>query len=277
MRNKIEINCEHCGKLVLKEPRRINETKKRGNKISCSKECAYQHHQKRIKKECPICQQIFETLESSTKTYCSKICANHPSVFRNYEAVSIKVKKAWRNGRFKNSVILNGEKIRKYKTCSVCNNKFYGSKKYCSLLCLKNSDKSHKISDTRKQMFRDGKLQVTGGNTKWVQYKNFKVQGSYEYRACIILEKLKIMKRILDWNYTNKRIQYNGEDGKSHSYLLDFEIITNNNRKIYLETKGYTKPLDLLKWKAAKEQGLVLIKWFQKNLDLVENKLSLVS
>ena len=90
---------------------------------------------------------------------------------------------------------------------------------------------------------------------------------------CKILDELKETNRILDWEYTNDRIVYFDDQNQKHNYLFDFKIKTKSNKTIYIETKGYVKPLDLIKWKAAKDQNFVLIKFFQKNLQQVENKI----
>jgi len=89
---------------------------------------------------------------------------------------------------------------------------------------------------------------VYGGKTKWFVYKDLKIQGTYELRACKILDSWKEQKKILDWEYTKDRIQYVGLDGKSHSYLLDFKVFRNDGSVYYVETKGYIKDTDLLKW-----------------------------
>jgi len=128
---------------------------------------------------------------------------------------------------------------------------------------------------TNKKMFSSGNLEVSGGTTKWLTYNNIRVQGSYEYRACIIFDKLKEKGMILDWSKSKLRIPYIGEDNKKHSYLVDFDILTNSNKILRVETKGYVQPKDLLKWKAAREQSHKILVFMGKHLDQIENKLKI--
>ena len=46
------IKCDHCGKEVDKEPRRVNAAKKSGGKLYCSLECSSLARRKRIKCNC---------------------------------------------------------------------------------------------------------------------------------------------------------------------------------------------------------------------------------
>lgn len=128
--------------------------------------------------------------------------------------------------------------------------------KFCSRSCKQIYENTHAVfTDERKKnlskavksLYSSGK-KVYGGKTKWFVYKDIKVQGTYELRACKILDKWKEQKKILDWEYTKDRVQYVGPDGKSHSYLLDFKVFRNDGSFYYVETKGYVKDIDLLKW-----------------------------
>ena len=174
------------------------------------------------------------------------------------------------------------------KICKNCNTVFFTKRKVqtlCSQSCnvdylvkispgLNKGKKKPKLSYTMKQQYAYGK-QVIGGTTKWYQYKNIKVQGSYELRACYILDRMKDLKMIDEWEYTSDRIQYIGEDNKTHSYLLDFKI-QKRNKTFYVETKGYKTNRDELKWKAAKEQNIKILIWYEKQLSRLESVVSLV-
>lgn len=59
-------------------------------------------------------------------------------------------------------------------------------------------------------------------------------------------------------------------DNKEHTYLLDFKIKFNSGEICYIETKGYVKENDLLKWKSIKDQNLKIKVWFNKNLRRLE-------
>lgn len=120
-------------------------------------------------------------------------------------------------------------------------------------------------------MFKEGKLKVTGGTTKWISYKGIKVQGSYEYRTCCILDKWIELGKISRWEYTNDRFSYDGMDGKTHNYLLDFKVWNADNTFYYLEVKGYQKLSDELKWNAVRKAGFPLVVWF--NADITKEEL----
>jgi hypothetical protein len=126
------------------------------------------------------------------------------------------------------------------------------------------------MSSITKKAHREGKITHGGGNTKWLQYKGFKVQGSYELRTCFILDRMKEQALIHDWEYTKDRFQYIGMDGKQHTYLQDFKIFNKDGSFYYLETKGYPTENDLLKWMSVVEQGYRLDVWFLK--DIVERE-----
>lgn len=115
-------------------------------------------------------------------------------------------------------------------------------------------------------MFQSGNLKVTGGTTKWVPYKDIKVQGSYEYRTCLILDKWVGLKKISEWEYTNDRFHYIGIDGNTHNYLMDFKVWNPDGTFYYLEVKGYQKPNDKLKWDAVRKAGFPLVVWFNDDI-----------
>lgn len=159
--------------------------------------------------------------------------------------------------------------------CSVCGNKFIQTKskikwsnktKTCSKECLKKIKSTNLINQ-----YKNGKL-VFGGTTKWFIYKNIRVQGSYEYRACKILDRWVSIGKILKWEYTNDRFEYVGVDGKLHNYLMDFKVWNDDGSFYYLETKGYEKPNDKLKWDAVKSGGYKLEVWFDDNIKQQEKE-----
>ena len=63
------------------------------------------------------------------------------------------------------------------------------------------------------------------------------------------------------------------EDDKTHSYLLDFKVFTNDEFHYYIEVKGYEKSNDILKWEAARKAGNKLEVWFEKDILKIENGL----
>jgi hypothetical protein len=272
----LEVICTACGCKSLKLKKKIDFKIKSGQtNFFCGPKCSNQFKKLNdIHKKCLYCSNEFITSgRSDSKKCCSKECsAKYSASYTNPKNVSIGIKNAWKMGVYKNRT----NKLVKYKVCPVCSDKFYGNKKYCSISCYQNSNVIKKISDTRKQLFSVGKLNVTGGNTKWIKYKNIKVQGTYEYRTCFILDKLQEMKLITKWEYTNDRVQYIGKDNNLHNYLIDFKVWDLNNLYYYIETKGYKKENDELKWKAVRDRGDKLYVWYNEEITNQEKKLGLV-
>lgn len=171
-------------------------------------------------------------------------------------------------------------------TCKFCNKKFLYIQKskrsinnYCSKRCksLYNQvDKSH-LSQIFKQQWKNGRLFKGGcGWSKWIQVETsngiIKVQGSYQQRMCKILDKMKEIGDIQDWQYTNDRISYVGIDNKEHSYLLDFKVYHNDQSIRYIQTKGRVQENDYCKWTATKQKGFNLQICFQKDIKDYEIK-----
>ena len=148
------------------------------------------------------------------------------------------------------------------------------TKQFCNVVCSNKGKENKKvnpelISKWIKDSFINGR-EVTGGTTDWVVYKEIKVQGSYELRACHILDGWKESCQIFDWEYTNDRIQYVGIDDKNHTYLLDFKVWITDKSFYYIETKGYIKEVDELKWAATRNQGFALEIWMLEDIEKYE-------
>ncbi len=161
--------------------------------------------------------------------------------------------------------------------CQTCEKKFKAKSihsKFCSRSCraiyankiLRNKYSQQEWSLKVRQTYINGK-KVYGGKTKWLQYKNIKVQGTFELRTCKILDSWKEKNLIKDWEYTNDRYEYMGADNQSHTYLLDFKIFNHDGSFYYIETKGYKKESDELKWNAIKNLGYRLEIWFEDEIE----------
>ena len=84
------------------------------------------------------------------------------------------------------------------------------------------------------------------------------------------------MKLISKWEYTNDRVKYVGVDGKLHNYLIDFKVWGMDDSYYYIETKGYKRENDELKWKSLRERGDILYVWYNEEILNQEKKLELV-
>ena len=212
-----------------------------------------------MEKYCPKCN----SQHTKNGIYCSRSCANS---------------RGPRSEDFKSKV---RKKLVKYnaieKNCEFCKEKFTAKEnkigRFCSVICMRKSpfppsfseERKNDASKRMKKMYADGK-QVYGGRTKWINYKNIKVQGTYEYRTCVILDKWKDTNKILDWRYTNDRIQYTNSSGKESTYLLDFKVIDLDGSFYYIETKGFIRENDKLKWASVEKENIELLIWFFEDI-----------
>lgn len=214
-------------------------------------------------KKCPKCMKEYE----KPGKFCSRTCANS----RTWSEDD-KRQKSLKMQVFPNKI---------YK-CLFCQKDFERKSKpskkniFCSRECSRkyptNKGKQiseihkSKISKTRKKMFEEGKLNVTGGTTQWLSYKDIKVQGTYELRICRILDSMVEKNYIKRWTYTKDRVSYINTDGKKCSYLLDFKVIRNDESFYYIECKGYIHENDIRKWIATVNQNKNLEVWFETDI-----------
>ena len=258
---------------------------------------------------CKTCEKEFEVTEreklhpQKEKYYCSRGCANsHIRTEESKLKISNSIKKLIENGNapgflsneYRLKLILKSKLIKPIKirilykkNCFYCEKEFESKnlkQKYCSQDCARKSNiklatikqqelikvDSEYWSKIQKKAYSNGHNYVAGGTSKWYDYKNIRVQGTYELRTCYILDKWKDNNLIKNWEYTNDRFDYIGIDGKKHTYLMDFKIFENDNTFYYLETKGWEKDNDKLKWKSVIDKGFRLEIWFKK--DIIKNE-----
>lgn len=237
MANGEKYPCKKCGILVYRTPSDFRKGKK---DVFCSQRCAAIYTQK-DGGHCHWSDEDKKRLKEQAK--------NNP-----------KFVPGWNRGKqYASTITLK---------CRVCNKDFIQVvSKMCSnktQTCGKDCRRKIQSVDMISQ-YKNGKL-VYGGTTKWLKYKDIKVQGSYEYRTCIILDKWLESKKIQNWEYTNDRFGYIGIDGKNHNYLMDFKVWNNDGTFYYIEIKGYQKENDKLKWKSVQENGYKLEVWFEKEI-----------
>lgn len=228
-----------------------------------------------VEKKCPKCDTIFVTKNGGKKSkkFCSRSCSNSRE-WRD-EDKKIKSESAKFSEKVKVANKKNGLKNpKKERMCSLCNGKFYygkwKSRKYCSAECSTKAWSNH-----HKKLYADGKNFVAGGTTKWLGYKDIKVQGTYELRTCFILDEKKELGLIYDWMYTKDRYPYISSEGEERTYLLDFKVYETENKFHYLETKGWEKENDMYKWNAIKDLGHKHIVWRLNDIKEEENSLGI--
>lgn len=96
-------------------------------------------------------------------------------------------------------------------------------------------------------------------------YKNIEVKGTFEYRACEILDQMIEEGSLTSWEYEKIRIPYLGKDMRKHHYIVDF-ILNENGKKRLLEVKGRETPLDRIKWAATRKYGWDLTIWKKNDI-----------
>ena len=291
--NMTSVKCNQCGIDFLKEISQINAMKKRGwNNHFCNVKCLSEfgnisrtiEKNKRIEeyyknpKKCLNCNSIIDYKDKSIKKYCSQKCsAIHTQKngghckWNNIERQRLR-ELARKNPKFSGwnkGLHYAPTKILKCRQCQseftqVISKMISNKTQTCSKECRCKIQSLNLSSQ-----YKNGK-KVYGGTTKWLNYKNIKVQGSFEYRTCIILYKWKELNKIKNWEYTKDRFEYIGIDNKKHNYLMDFKVWNNDNTFYYIETKGFEKENDKLKWKAVRDKGHQLEIWFKKDIEKQE-------
>lgn len=214
--------------------------------------------------------------------FCDAKCARGFSTKAKRKEISEKVSKKnkgkipWnKDKQFNSKIKINCEK------CKRAFNPRRKAQRFCSKTCSSkhNMEKinknitSEERSEISRRSYKEGKNYVAGGHTKWIPYKDIKVQGSYELRMCKLLDDMKDSNLIFDWEYTKDKIRYVNIDGKESTYFLDFKVYDNDDSFYYIETKGYKKENDDLKWEAVRKQGLELKVMFNDDIKNLERSI----
>jgi hypothetical protein len=240
-------------------------------------------------KNCPKCGIEFESISKwgDERKFCSRKCANSKIMkeeqkqklsFLMSGKVSVTKGKKKINGKW----IIN-ENIIEYKNCRFCGQELVKkrSKQFCNNTCANRFKASkgyseefrEKQSQLVKDQYKNGRKKYGGHHhVPWYDYKNIRVQGTYELRMCAILDKWLEKGLIKNWEYTNDRVQYIGLDNKYHTYLIDFKILKNNLEMVYIEVKGKVTETDLLKWEVVRSKNQLLVVEL-KDLKVFENKI----
>lgn len=224
--------------------------------------------------QCKKCGVIFlleltpKALASGKYTkYCSRSCANS-----RQHSEQIKKKISYSLNKFHNFEVKQLKIICKQCGCEFSwmhKRKSQKQREFCSRICAglyvsRFIDSSALI----KLSYKNGKKLGGHCRAKWLDYKGIKVQGTYQYKTCQILDNWKKIHKIYDWDYTNDRIPYVWNDGSDHIYNPDFKVFNSKEDWYYLQTKGYQQQKDVLKWTQTINQGYKLQVWFGKQIKL---------
>jgi endogenous inhibitor of DNA gyrase (YacG/DUF329 family) len=261
-------------KIGMKNSIKLSESKNKVNKINLDIKEQEKLNYYKSACLCPKCGSE-KSYEKRNNKFCSRKCANSRGPRTEEFKRIISYRSSIRHPHIK--------KIE--KNCPTCKKNYEtknNNQKFCSRKCSRDNNLQkmraeglsdytrNKISKTRKKMFLEGTLDVTGGNTRWIEYKNIRVQGTYELRMCKLLDKFQEKNKIKSWYYTNDRIEYKNIDGKMSTYLLDFKIVRNDGSYFYIETKGYIKDNDICKWKECEKIGMELYVFLNSDITSLE-------
>jgi endogenous inhibitor of DNA gyrase (YacG/DUF329 family) len=226
-------------------------------------------------KKCENCDIEIDWVFGSGR-FCSRKCACSFSTKEKRKEINEKVSKKLTQERTKKKCLECGLLFESYSRIN---------RKYCSKTCYnKNAGgwkNHHKVnwSVVNKKSYKDGKNYVAGGTTKWIETKTLKgiikVQGSYEFRTCKILDNWVKEGKIKDWDYSKDRFNYIGVDDKEHTYIIDFKVYNNDDTFYYIETKGYIRENDELKWESVRDSGYKIEVWFLKDIEEKEKIMGL--
>ena len=106
-------------------------------------------------------------------------------------------------------------------------------KKYIDSLSKDERKKKYGLPGELNPMY--GKPPPDGsGRCKWFDYKNERLQGTYELRFAKFCDKNNIQ-----WEKVHKALPYINTEGTKRTCLPDFLIYFDKNNPIYVDTKGY--------------------------------------
>jgi hypothetical protein len=209
--------------------------------------------------------------------FCSQKCSRSYSTKDKRDSINEKLSRTFRNNLrsgIKTGFINPVDNVS--RECPICKNVFEvkpsSRKKTCSNSCASKKSwrdgafKKVNWSKVNLDSYSSGKNYIGGGLTKWIQYKDIKVQGTYEYRACEILDAMKERNEIKEWWYSITRIKYRHKDNVERTYIIDFTFENLDGSKKHIEVKGWIEDTDRVKWEETRKQGLDLDVWMHEDL-----------
>lgn len=291
--------CKNCG-----EQYEIN--KNRYDYEFCSFECKKEYHKndkdfkfsdeyyEKVYK-CDICGKEFKYKDTNSTKYCSYECRMKSKNKKIYHKKCLFCGKEIQT-TFKSKKFCSQKCISEYKrskkplpnhTCAYCGKEFYdvnASTKYCSIKCARKDKIQSHIFLNKCHVC--GKVFTYTNKVKYCntcrpkntfsgiqcKYKDLhhKLRSTWELRTCQILDKMKDLKLIKEWNYEVDKIKYNGE----HHYIIDFTIFLNNDDFCFLEVKGKMTKKDKLKISTTRKEYIVDL-WTLKEIKIMEDILEI--
>lgn len=132
------------------------------------------------------------------------------------------------------------------------------------------------MSERLLKGYADGSRKQAGGMVSWYKYGDVAVQGSFELRACRILDVMQSAGKIKQWGRCSERFSYfDTVTDKQRTYSPDLFFIDDCDMVIILEIKGFATETDHCKWNQLKTIGRSLEVWMLADLEAHENALGI--
>ena len=253
--NMIQCKCEGCGIDFSKSKSEVNRSKTgihycanicQVSSLKNKNEIKYIEKQNAYRNNPNLCKYCGDSMAYNKKDnkFCSTACA---ATFNQQDGGH----RHWTDNEKKMQSILsktnpwfNGEKKLKPVLCKGCGNKFQpvtSRRKFCS----------HKCSNTKRDLSRNGGFREKGGRGKQGWYKGVYCQSSWELAWVIYA-----LDHDIKFKRNTEGFEYEFETQK-HKYYPDFIV----GDKSYVEVKGYNSK----QWTAKHEQ-------FKHNLEIIDRK-----
>lgn len=224
----------------------LNKITRRPYKLKC-KRCS-----KKFVVE--MTEYAFRNKKEPYREYCSYKCSN--SHIQTSEQNEIRRRKSTKYGY-------------EIRVCKFCEKNFKVKQNRKNVFCSKSCAGSF-----AGLTFLEGN-HISESTIQWFSYKDIKVRGTYELRTCYILDAMKEVKDITNWEYTNDRFQYIDVKGNKKRYIVDFKIF--NDKIEYIEVKGRIVDNDKNKWKAVRDAGHILKVWTLDKIIEYERKYGILT
>lgn len=239
----LPIECLVCGKTFYKTKHYIKSHILNPNSQAtgnvCSIKCANAKRKKEtIKKTCPKCGSVFETVTGKEeRKFCSSFCSHSRKQTEETKKKISEIIKKSEKAHLANLKRKMNPENRIEKTCPICKKNFivpkcYEKRIYCSKDCY---NKDYKL-EYRK--YASGGLREGSGRSKSGWYKGYYCGSSYELAWVIynIDHKIKFERNYEGFDYIF--------EGEEHKYYPDFI-----QGDVYYEIKGFKRKNDEAKFK----------------------------
>lgn len=254
--DKLELECELCSKIIIKEKRVIKYGIKGydGRQNDLCIDCFYENKTKYLELTCDECDIIFKTKakdkKASVRNFCSKKCSienlnTQNNIEDRRKTINKKISESLKGKKY----VIKDKSIKEDRTknyvsliCQGCKTNFCSinrkKMKYCSPECVKKylyESVEYRTKMSIRLKGKSGGLRNGGGYSKVYEYINTYGEKMYlnksEIKIAKVLDNLKVV-----WNRNNKGFDYIDLVGNNRKYYPDFYL---KEYDYYLEYKGF--------------------------------------